>query len=70
MSNDKLTTEELADQVAKLTKRVEQLEAQLAAVPVPEEDLAIIAATAAAYLGYSGSVKAIHYAAKSPFASA
>lgn len=69
-----LSAEELARLVTKLQYRVEKLEKSVADLkatrPVPEEDLAVIAATAAAYMGCKGTVKAIHFAGRSPLASA
>lgn len=76
MSNETkgLTTAELAVLVEKLSKRVEELEAQITDLvvtrPVPEEDLVAIAAAAAAYLGYKGTVKAVHYSGKSGWSAA
>lgn len=56
----------LADQVAALAERITQLEAEVASLhasrPVPEEDLVVIAAAVAAYLGYDARVKAVRFA--------
>ena len=61
-----MSTAELAALVEKLSARVEELEASVAQLsasrPVPEEDLMVIAAAAAAYMGYKGTIKAVNYA--------
>lgn len=65
MSNE-MSTAELAALVETLTKRVDELEAsldQLSAIrPIPEADLMAIAAAAAAYMGFKGTVKAVSFA--------
>lgn len=62
MSNDKNpSAEELAALVAKLQAELAELKA---AQPVPEEDLVVIAATACAFLGLKGKVKAIQFAGR------
>lgn len=65
---------ELAAQVAQLSKRVDELQAQITNLtqtrPVPEEDLLVIAAAAAAYMGFKGTVKAVSYANKGGWRSA
>ncbi len=59
----------LAAQLAALTERVTRLEAELASLhesrPVPEEDLVVIAAAVAAYLGYDAKVTAVRFAQSS-----
>ena len=62
MSNEKnLSADELAAVVAKLQAELAELKA---AQPVPEEDLVVIAATACAFLGLKGKVKAIQFAGR------
>lgn len=72
--NNELTTAELSALVAKLSARVEALEGRItelqASRPVPEEDLLVIAATAAAYLGYKGKVKAVSYTSRTGWSAA
>ncbi|WIY82291.1 hypothetical protein [Propionimicrobium sp. PCR01-08-3] len=76
MSNETkdLSTAELAALIEKLTKRVEELDAEVnrlkADRPVPEEDLMAIAAAAAAYMGYKGSVRAVSYASRTGWSAA
>ncbi|WP_341729585.1 hypothetical protein [Brooklawnia sp.] len=76
MSNETsdLSTAELAALVEKLSKRVDELEAEVARIraerPVPEEDLMVIAAAAAAYMGYKGTVKAVSYASHTGWSAA
>lgn len=60
MSNN---TEQLQALVAELQRKVDALQSQ--SESIPDEDLAIIAATAAAYLGVKGKVKAIQFAGRS-----
>lgn len=71
---NELTTAELTELVHKLTNRIDELEAHMAelhdARPVPEEDLMAIAAAAAAYLGYKGTVKAVSYASRTGWSAA
>ncbi len=68
------TTAELAALVEKLSKRVVELEAEVSQIraerPVPEEDLIAIAAAAAAYMGYKGTVKAVSYARSTGWSAA
>lgn len=65
---------DLAALVAQLSKRVDDLEAKVTNLtanrPVPEEDLLVIAAAAAAYMGYKGTVKAVSYANRGGWRSA
>lgn len=72
--NQDLTVNELLSLVQRLSNRVDELEhtvANLVATrPVPEEDLYVIAAAAAAYMGYKGKVKAVSYANKTGWSSA
>lgn len=60
------TETDIAALVVRLEKRIEKLEKSIAELkatrPVPEEDLVVIAAAAAAYMGYKGSIKAINFA--------
>ena len=69
-----LSNAELAALVEQLQQRVDKLEAHVANLvasrPIPEEDLLVIAAAAAAYLGYKGNVKAVSYAGKTGWSSA
>lgn len=62
MSNN---TDQLQALVAELQRKVDALQSQSEAQTIPDEDLAIIAATAAAYLGIKGKVKAIQFAGRS-----
>ena len=68
MSNETkdLSTADLAALIEKLSKQVEELDAEVtrlkASRPIPEADLLAIAAAAAAYMGYKGTVKAVRYA--------
>lgn len=63
------STDELIALVDKLSRQVTKLEAKIAELnatrPVPEEDLVVIAAAAAAYMGYKGKIKAIQFAGRS-----
>ncbi len=56
---------ELAELVAQLSARVEQLEAQLAAVynpdELPDDVLLAISAAVAAYLGKRATIKQVHF---------
>lgn len=65
MSNE-MSTAELAALVETLSKRVDELEASMqqlsASRPIPEADLMAIAAAAAAYMGFKGTVKAVSFA--------
>ncbi|GAA2179879.1 hypothetical protein GCM10009785_08340 [Brooklawnia cerclae] len=76
MSNEKkeLSATELQALVAGLEARIEKLEAEVeglrASRPVPEEDLIAIAAAAAAYMGYKGTIKAVTFASKGTWAAA
>lgn len=65
MSNkDELTklVEQMQEKIASLET---ELAANKAAQPIPEEDLAVIAASAAAFMGLKGKVKAIQFAGRS-----
>lgn len=69
MTNEvNLSAEELKALVDKLTKQVTKLETKVADLqgsrPVPKEDLVVIAAAAAAYMGYKGKIKAIQFAGR------
>ncbi len=76
MSNETkdLSVVELAALVQQLQKRVDGLESTVAGLvatrPVPEEDLAVLAAAAAAYMGYKGKVKAVRYSSRTGWTSA
>lgn len=63
------STDELIALVDKLSRQVTKLEAKIAELnatrPVPEEDLVVIAAAAAAYMGYKGKIKAIQFSGRS-----
>ncbi len=63
-----LSATELAQLVADLKKQVATLEKQVGTLNesriVPEEDLVVIAATAAAYMGFKGKIRAIQYAGR------
>ena len=69
-----LSNAELAALVEQLQQRVDKLEAHVANLvasrPIPEEDLLVIAAAAAAFLGYKGNVKAVSYAGKTGWSAA
>jgi hypothetical protein len=76
MSNETkdLSTADLAALIEKLSKQVEELDAEVtrlkASRPIPEEDLLAIAAAAAAYMGYKGTVKAVRYATHTGWSAA
>ncbi len=65
MSKKQLEVDELVALVDQLQHKIDSLQDKLAAQPLPEEDLVVIAATAAAYLGIKGRVKAIQFAGRS-----
>ena len=60
---------ELTKLVEQMQEKIASLETELAATkaaqPIPEEDLAVIAASAAAFMGLKGKVKAIQFAGRS-----
>ncbi|BEH01817.1 hypothetical protein brsh051_10980 [Brooklawnia propionicigenes] len=76
MSNETkdLSTADLAALIEKLSKQVEELDAEVtrlkASRPIPEADLLAIAAAAAAYMGYKGTVKAVSYASHTAWSAA
>ncbi len=61
--------DELTKLVEQMQEKIASLETELAATkaaqPIPEEDLAVIAASAAAFMGLKGKVKAIQFAGRS-----
>lgn len=61
--------DELLELVKQMQEKIASLETELAdskaAQPIPEEDLAVIAASAAAFLGIKGKLKAIQFAGRS-----
>lgn len=76
MSNETndLSTAELVGLVKQLQRRVDELEASVSSLvatrPIPEEDLLVIAAAAAAYMGYKGKVKAVRYSSLTGWSAA
>lgn len=69
-----LSKDELTALLSKLSARIDELDAEVAKLkaerPVPEEDLVVIAACAAAYMGYKGKIKAIDFARNTGWNSA
>lgn len=65
MSKKQLEVDELVALVDQLQHKIDSLQDKVAAQPLPEEDLVVIAAAAAAYLGIKGRVKAIQFAGRS-----
>lgn len=69
-----VSVETLQEQVDALTQRVTSLEAQLAALnadkQIPEEDLVVIGAAVAAYLGHKAKVRAIRFRHQEEWAGA
>ena len=61
--------DELTKLVEQMQEKIASLETELAATkaaqPIPEEDLVVIAASAAAFMGLKGKVKAIQFAGRS-----
>lgn len=66
--------QELRDQVAQLSEKVQGLEAQVADLQatkeIPEADLVAIGAAVAAYFGHKAKVRAIRYGSQTRWAAA
>ncbi len=69
-----VSVETLQEQLTALTQRLATLEEQLAALnadkQIPEEDLVVIGAAVAAYLGHKAKVRAIRFRHQEGWAAA